>query len=84
MYIARKDSHLYNKQKNTWMLGNTKFISCVKHDIPPYCRYTQKSYSTHEIHVNLVFPRPMYCITLSRYIFDHIAKLYLFLSLNPF
>jgi hypothetical protein len=24
---------LYNKQKNTWMLGNTRFISRVEHDI---------------------------------------------------
>jgi hypothetical protein len=25
--------HLYNKQKNTWVLGNTRFISRVEHDI---------------------------------------------------
>jgi hypothetical protein len=24
---------LYNKQKNTWVLGNTRFISSVEHDI---------------------------------------------------
>jgi hypothetical protein len=24
---------LYNKQKNTWVLGNTRFISRVEHDI---------------------------------------------------
>ena len=24
---------LYNKQKNTWMLGNTRFISRVENDI---------------------------------------------------
>ena len=28
-----KDCPLYNKQKNTWMLGNTRFISRVEHDI---------------------------------------------------
>ena len=24
---------LYNKQKNTWVLGNTRFNSCVEQDI---------------------------------------------------
>jgi hypothetical protein len=28
-----KDCPLYNKQKNTWVLGITRFISCVQHDI---------------------------------------------------
>jgi hypothetical protein len=28
-----KDCPLYNKQKNTWVLGNTRFISRVEHDI---------------------------------------------------
>jgi hypothetical protein len=28
-----KDCPLYNKQKNTQVLGNTRFISCVEHDI---------------------------------------------------
>ena len=28
-----KDCPLYNKQKNTWVLGNTRFISHVEHDI---------------------------------------------------
>ena len=32
-YIARKDYSLYNKQNNTCVLGNTRFISRVKHDI---------------------------------------------------
>ena len=27
------DFCLYNKQKNTWVLGNTRFISRVEHDI---------------------------------------------------
>jgi hypothetical protein len=31
--IAFKDCPLYNKQKNTWVLGNTRFISRVEHDI---------------------------------------------------
>ena len=32
-YIGRKDSSLYNKQKNTWVLGNTRFTSRVEPDI---------------------------------------------------
>ena len=32
-YIARKDCSLYNEQNNTCVLGNTRFISPVKHDI---------------------------------------------------
>ena len=32
-YIARKDCSLYNKQNNTCVFGNTRFISRVKHDI---------------------------------------------------
>ena len=28
-----KDCPLYNKQKNTWVVGNTRFISRVEHDI---------------------------------------------------
>ena len=32
-YIVRKDCSLYNKQNNTCVLGNTRFISRVKHDI---------------------------------------------------
>ena len=28
-----KDCPLYNKQKNTWVLGNTRFISRVEHDL---------------------------------------------------
>jgi hypothetical protein len=31
--IAFQDCPLYNKQKNTWVLGNTRFISRVEHDI---------------------------------------------------
>ena len=31
-YIARKDCSLCNKQNNTCVLGNTRFISRVKHD----------------------------------------------------
>ena len=31
--IGRKECSLYNKQKNTWVLGNTRCISRVEHDI---------------------------------------------------
>ena len=31
--IGRKDCSLYDKQKNTKVLGNTRFIFCVEHDI---------------------------------------------------
>ena len=33
IYIARKDCSLYDKQNNTCVLGSTRFISRVKHDI---------------------------------------------------
>ena len=33
LYCYRKDCSLYNKQNNTCVLGNTRFISRVKHDI---------------------------------------------------
>ena len=32
-YIARKDCSLYNKQNNTYVLGNTRFISSVERDM---------------------------------------------------
>ena len=32
-YIRGKHVVLYNKQRNTWVLGNTRFISRVEHDI---------------------------------------------------
>ena len=32
-YIRRNDCSLYNKQNNTDVVGNTRFISLVKHDI---------------------------------------------------
>ena len=53
-YIARKDCNLYNKQNNTCVLGNSRFISRVKHDI---------SRSTLEI--NLVFPRTHVLFSIS-------------------
>ena len=34
-YIARKDCSLYNKQNNTCVFGNTRFIPRVKHDCRP-------------------------------------------------
>ena len=45
-YIGGKPVVLYNKQKNTWARGNTRFISRVEHDI-----------SCPTLEINLVFPR---------------------------
>ena len=36
-YIARKDCILYDKQNNTYVLGNAWFISRVKHNISLVC-----------------------------------------------
>ena len=49
-YIARKDRSLYNKQNNTCVFGNTRFIS----------RINMISRSTLEI--NLVFPYVLFSI----------------------
>ena len=66
-YIARKHCSLYNKQNNTCVLGNTRFISRVKHDISLVrCATREISHSTLEI--NLVFPRTHACIILSLFI----------------
>ena len=58
-YIGRKDCSLYNKQKNTWVLGNTRFISRVEHVSRSFATLTLEiSCSTLEIYS--VFPRTMY------------------------
>ena len=54
-YIARKDCNLYNKQNNTCVLGNTRFISRAKHDISLAALTREIPRSTLEI--NLVFLR---------------------------
>ena len=50
-YIARKDCSLYNKQNNACVLGNTRFISRVKHDITFNTR--NKSNSAHHVYYSL-------------------------------
>ena len=55
-YIGGKDYSLFSKQKNTWMLGNTRFISPIEHDIShSFSVLTCETCSTLEI--NLVFPQ---------------------------
>jgi hypothetical protein len=46
---------LYNKQKNIWVLGNTRFISRVELISHSFAALTREICSTLEI--NLVFPR---------------------------
>ena len=41
-YVGRKDDSFYNKQKNTRVLGNTRFISRIKDDICMYLYHAQK------------------------------------------
>ena len=53
-YIARKDCSLYNKQKNTWMFGNTRFTSLVKHDI---ISHNIMFNTRNALEINLIFPR---------------------------
>ena len=52
---------LYNKQKNTWVLGNTRFISRVEHNrevkIPRGFRFT----GTGDIHVPVPVNRGTTC-----------------------
>jgi hypothetical protein len=48
---------LYNKQKNTWVLGNTRFISRVEHDISHSFAALTREISCSTLEINLVFPR---------------------------
>ena len=60
-YSVRKGCSLYNEQNNTYVLGNARFISRVKHDI-------SLAVSRSTLEINLVFPRTHACIILSIYI----------------
>ena len=53
---------LYNKQKNTWMLGNTRFISRVEHDISHSFTALTREISCSTLEINLAFPHS--CIIL--------------------
>jgi hypothetical protein len=44
-----KDCPLYNKQKNTWVLGNTRFISRVEHDISLVRYHVQHVHSLFQL-----------------------------------
>ena len=48
---------LYNKQKNTWVLGNTRFISRVEHDISHSFTALTREISGSTLEINLAFPR---------------------------
>ena len=52
-----KTCSLYNKQKNTWVLGNTRFISRVEHDISHSFAALTPEISCSTLEINLVFPR---------------------------
>ena len=58
-YIARKDCSLYNKQNNTCVLGNTRFISRVKHDITRLLRSLVRYHVQHS-KLTWYFRAPMY------------------------
>ena len=55
--IARKDCGLYNKQKNTWEFGNTRFISRVDHHIPHSFAVLTREISCSTLEINLLFSR---------------------------
>jgi hypothetical protein len=48
---------LYNKQKNTWLLGNTRFISRVDYMISHSFAALTREISCSTLEINLVFPR---------------------------
>ena len=55
--LVWKTCSLYNKQKNTWVRGNTRFISRVEHDIPHAFAALTHEISGSTLGINLVFPR---------------------------
>jgi hypothetical protein len=68
LYIINRNIHgcleipdlflvLYNKQKYTWMLGNTRSISRVEHDISLVCCAYTLEISCSTLEINLVLPR---------------------------
>ena len=52
-----KTCSLYNKRKSTWVLGNTRFISRVEHDISHSFAALTREISCSTLEINLVFPR---------------------------
>ena len=59
-YIARKDCSLYNKQNNTCVLGNTRFI--LLYNIYIIIAALTREISRTTLEIRLVFPRT--CIIL--------------------
>jgi hypothetical protein len=55
--FSMQDCPLYNKQKYTWMLGNTRSISRVEHDISLVCCAYTLEISCSTLEINLVLPR---------------------------
>ena len=53
--IGRKDCRLYNRQKNTWVLGNTTFISHIEHNISHLFTVLTREISCSTLEINLVF-----------------------------
>ena len=56
-YISGKPVVYNNKQKNTWVLGNTRFISHVEHDVSHSFTALTREISCTTLEINLVFPR---------------------------
>ena len=55
-YISGKPVVYNNKHENTWVLGNTRFIYRVKHDISHSFTALTREISCATLEINLVFP----------------------------
>ena len=55
-YISGRPVVYNNKQKNTWVLGNARFISRVEHDISHSFTALTREISCTTLEINLVFP----------------------------
>ena len=64
-YIGGKLVVYNNKQKNTWVLGNTRFISHVEHDISHLFAALTREISCSTLEINLVFPRTHVLFSIS-------------------
>jgi hypothetical protein len=74
-----KDCPLYNKQKNTWVLGNTRFVSRVVHDISLAFAALTREISCSTLEINMVFPRT-HLFSMYYYIlyYTHLFAIYQF------
>ena len=64
LYIGEKPVVYNNKQKNTWLLGNTRFISRVEH-ISHSSAVLTREISCSTLEINLVFPRTHVVFSIS-------------------